>query len=73
MHERDLVLTKGSNVEISIEIKYSVTPKLTRSNLMAIQEIQPKKTWIIYPGQESYPIKDTIWTLPITQLDRLFR
>jgi predicted AAA+ superfamily ATPase len=71
--EMDLVLTKGLNVEIAIEIKYSVTPKLTRSNLMAIQEIQPKKTWIIYPGQESYPIKDTIWTLPITQLDRLFR
>jgi len=70
--EMDLVLTKGLNVEIAIEIKYSVTPKLTKSNLMAIQEIKPKKTWIIYPGHESYPLKDTIWTLPITQLDQLF-
>jgi len=70
--EMDLVLARGLKVEVAIEIKYSLTPKLTRSNLMAIQELQPKKTWIIYPGQESYPVKDTIHTLPITQSTRLF-
>ncbi len=67
----DLVLSKGLNVEIAIEIKYSVTRKLTRSNLMAIQEVKPKKTWIIYSGHESCRLKDTIRTPPFTQLDQL--
>jgi len=70
--EIDLVLTKGLNVEIAIEIKYSLTPKLTRSSTNAINEVQPRKTWVLYPGEESYPIKNDIWTLPISQLYKIF-
>ncbi len=70
--EIDLVLTKGLKVEIAIEIKYSLTPKLTRSSTNAITEVTPLKTWIVYPGEESYPIKKDIWTLPISQLSRIF-
>lgn len=70
--EIDLVLTKGLNVEIAVEIKYSLTPKLTRSSTNAINEVLPKKTWVVYPGEESYPIKKDVWTLPISQLSRIF-
>lgn len=70
--EIDLVLTKGLNVDIAIEIKYSLTPKLTRSSTNAINEVTPKKTWIVYPGDESYPIKKDIWTLPVNQLSEIF-
>ena len=70
--EIDLVLTRGLKVEIAIEIKYSLTPKLTRSSTNAINEVAPSKTWIVYPGEESYPIKKDIWTLPINQLRRIF-
>lgn len=70
--EIDLVLTKGLKVEIAIEIKYSLTPKLTRSSTNAINEVAPLKTWIVYPGEESYLIKKDIWTLPVSQLPRIF-
>ena len=70
--EIDLVLTRGLKVEIAIEIKYSLTPKLTRSSTNAINEVAPLKTWIVYPGKESYPIKKDIWTLPVSQLPRIF-
>ena len=70
--EIDLVLTKGLKVEIAVEIKYSLTPKLTRSSTKAINEVAPLKTWIVYPGDESYPIKKDIWTLSINQLPRIF-
>ena len=70
--EMDLVLTKGMKVEIAVEVKYSSTPKMTKSSTNAIEEIKPKKTWIAYPGKESYPIKKDIWTLPITELNRMF-
>lgn len=70
--EIDLVLTKGLNVDIAIEVKYSLTPKLTRSSTNAINEVKPRITWIVYPGQESYPIKKDLWTLPINQLAKIF-
>ena len=70
--EIDLVLAKGLNVDIAVEIKYSLTPKLTRSSTNAINEVNPRITWIVYPGQESYPIKKDIWTLPINQLAKIF-
>ena len=70
--EIDLVLTKGLNVEIAIEIKYSSAPKLTRSSTNAINEVTPKRTWIVYPGDESYPIKKDIWTLPVNRLSEIF-
>jgi len=70
--EIDLVLSKGLKVEIAVEIKYSLTPKLTRSSTNAINEVAPLKTWIVYPGEESYPIKKDIWTLPINQLSKIF-
>lgn len=70
--EIDLVLAKGLNVDIAVEIKYSLTPKLTRSSTNAINEVNPRITWIVYPGQESYPIKKRIWTLPINQLAKIF-
>lgn len=71
--EIDLVLTKGLKVEIAVEIKYSLTPKLTRSSTSAINEVNPKKTWVVYPGQENYPIKKNVWTLPISQLPEIFK
>lgn len=70
--EIDLVLTKGLNVEIAVEIKYSLTPKLTKSSINAIDAVTPKKTWIVYPGNESYPVRENVWTLPITELSRIF-
>ena len=70
--EIDLVLTKGMSVEIAVEIKYSLTPKLTKSSTSAINEVNPRKTWIVYPGNESYPVKKNLWTLPVNQLSKIF-
>jgi len=70
--EIDLVLARGLKAEIAIEIKYSLTPKLTKSSTNAINEVAPLKTWVVYPGEESYPIKKDIWTLPVNQLSRIF-
>jgi predicted AAA+ superfamily ATPase len=70
--EIDLVLTKGLNVEIAVEIKYSLSPKLTKSSVNALDEVKPQKTWVVYPGTESYPLKKDVWTLPVSQLNKIF-
>jgi hypothetical protein len=71
--EIDIVLTKGLKVEIAVEIKYSLTPKMTKSSTNAIAELNPKKTWIVYPGKESYPVRKNVWTLPVTELNKIFK
>ena len=45
---------------------------LLQTSTNAINEVSPSKTWVVYPGQESYPIKKDIWTLPVSQLQRIF-
>jgi len=70
--EIDIVLTRGLKIEIAVEIKYSLTPQLTKGSLCAIDEIKPKKTLVVYPGRESYPIKQNVWALPVTELSRIF-
>jgi uncharacterized protein len=70
--EIDLVLTKGLKAEIAVEIKYSLTPKITKSSASAIAQLSPRKTWLVYPGKESYPVKKNVWTLPVTQLEKIF-
>ena len=70
--EIDLVLTKGLQVELAVEIKYGLAPKLTKSFWNAHATLQPRRTYVVYPGQERYPIKEDVWALPVTQLQRLF-
>jgi hypothetical protein len=60
------------SVEIAVEIKYSLTPKLTKSSTSTINEVNPRKTWLVCPGNESYPLKKDIWTLPVNQLSKIF-
>ena len=57
---------------IAIEIKRSLDCRLTRGFWSAFEDIQPAKGYIIYPGQESYPIAENVWTLPINQVGNIF-
>lgn len=70
--EIDLVLTRGLQVDIAVEIKYSLSPKLTKSCVCAMNEVRPRKSWVVYPGSESYPLREDVWTLPVGQIGRIF-
>ncbi len=67
--EIDLVLVKGLNVKLAIEIKFSLTPKLNKTFFAAQDELKPEKSWVIYPGKESYPLGNNVMTLPITEIE----
>lgn len=56
--EIDLVLEFGGKQGTwAIEIKRSMTAKLERGNHVALDDIQPKKAFVVYPGKDRY-IKD---------------
>ncbi|MBD3277247.1 MAG: DUF4143 domain-containing protein, partial [Candidatus Aegiribacteria sp.] len=64
-----LVLRKGS--AYGIEIKLSETPKVTRSMRIAMKELSLKHLWIIYPGNEEYPLEKKITARPLSAIESL--
>jgi len=49
----------------AIEAKYNEAPKITKSMHIALNDLNLKHLWIVYPGEQSYPVdkKITVWPL----------
>ncbi|MEC5291928.1 MULTISPECIES: ATP-binding protein [unclassified Aurantimonas] len=64
--EIDLLLTLPGGRLWAIEIKRSLAPKVERGFHHACEDLNPERRIVIYPGQESYPLKNelTAMTLP---------
>lgn len=69
--ELDLVLQSGRERPIAIEIKYSAAPKLQKGFWNAFADLKCKKGFVIYPGNEFYPIRKNVFALPINMLYKL--
>ncbi|MCF6360130.1 MAG: ATP-binding protein [Cyclobacteriaceae bacterium] len=57
--EIDLVLVKGFDV-IAIEIKSSITPKLSKGFWIAMEDVKANKAYIIAPVKEAYVYKNDV-------------
>ena len=57
--ELDLVFQGGGRMW-GIEVKYNEAPIKTRSMHSAIQELQLQHLWVIYPGDDVYPLGEKI-------------
>ena len=53
-----LILTNGK--KIGFEIKYTTTPKITKSMHIAIEDLNLNKFSIIIPGNQMFQISDNI-------------
>jgi predicted AAA+ superfamily ATPase len=52
--EVDLVLTWTDGREWAVEVKRSLAPKLERGLRSALGDIEPERSFIVYPGRERY-------------------
>ncbi len=52
--EVDLVLTWADGREWAVEVKRSLAPKLERGLRSALEDLQPERSFIVYPGAERY-------------------
>jgi predicted AAA+ superfamily ATPase len=52
--EIDLVLSWPDGREWAIEVKRSLSPKLERGVRSALDDIEPERSFIVYPGDERY-------------------
>jgi predicted AAA+ superfamily ATPase len=50
------------------EIKYADAPRLTRSMVNAVSDLELDHLWVVYPGDRSYPLAERISTLPVTRI-----
>lgn len=70
--EVDLLLNlpggDGDGALWAIEVKRSLSPKVERGFHAACADLRPQRKWVIYPGQEAYPLADGIEVAPLAHV-----
>ena len=56
--EIDLVMQMGKKGLWAIEIKRSLTPQPSKGFWLACEDLQPSAKFLVYPGAETFPLKD---------------
>lgn len=71
--EVDLILQRRfGEAPIFVEFKYSQTPKLTKGFWEAKTDLQPKASYVIYPGTQAYPLGESVEVLPLAEIDKIW-
>lgn len=54
-----------------MEVKFSEAPSLTPSMRIAVSELNLERLWIVYLGNEVYPLTEKITALPLAKLETI--
>jgi len=63
--EIDLVIEQGMRRRTAIEIKRSLAPAVSKGFHLGCEDIKAKHRYIVYPGQEKYPVSRNITVMPL--------
>lgn len=66
--EVDLVVVKGDKVVLCIEVKLSLSPLPTQGFFNAMQDLHCNNGIVVYPGEETYTIKNNVKIVPLVKL-----
>lgn len=66
--EVDLVLTWADGREWAIEVKRTLAPKLERGLRSALTDIEPERSFIVYSGEERYPLGSGVEAISLPEL-----
>jgi predicted AAA+ superfamily ATPase len=66
--EVDLVLTWADGREWAVEVKRSLAPKLERGLRSALEDLQPERSFIVYPGEERFRLGDGVEAVGLAAL-----
>lgn len=70
--EIDLLLAWPGGDLWAIEIKRSLAPKIERGFHEACADLAPARRWVIYPGDEVYPLRDGVEVMsPLAAAERI--
>lgn len=66
--EMDLVLDLPGGERWAIEIKRGLSPKVEKGTYHAIEDLEPARTFVVYPGEERYPKAEDIEVIGLREL-----
>jgi predicted AAA+ superfamily ATPase len=66
--EVDLVLSWPDGREWAIEVKRTLSPKVERGLRSALADIEPERSFVVYPGEESYPLGGGVEAVSLPEL-----
>lgn len=69
--EVDMLFFDRQNKPVAVEIKYSLSPSVSRGFWSAYKDLSCQRGFVIYPGKEKYPLDKNVSALPLTMLDAL--
>ena len=68
--ELDLLFHLGGK-RFGIEIKFNEAPSLTPSMRVALSDLSLDHLWVIYPGNETYPVMENVTVLPLSEIESI--
>jgi predicted AAA+ superfamily ATPase len=71
--EVDLVLTWRDGREWAIEVKRTLAPRLERGLRSALADIGPERSFLVYPGDERYPLGEGVEAIGLSELTEELR
>lgn len=71
--EIDLILIKHGNKPIAVEVKYSLSPRLGKGFNIAFDDLKCERGFVINPGNDIYPLRDSVTTLPVSKIKEIFK
>ncbi len=66
--EIDLILRWPDGREWAIEVKRSLAPQPTRGMRSAIEDLEPERSFIVYPGEDRYRLGEKIEAVSLPAL-----
>lgn len=69
--EIDLLFFDKKRSPVAVEIKYSLSPGITKGFRIACNDLSCKKSFVVYPGEEMYPLGNETYALPMEKLHTL--
>jgi predicted AAA+ superfamily ATPase len=70
--ELDLVFQQKGRLW-GVEVKYKEAPTVSRSMRSALTELDLTHLWVIYPGNDIYPLEQNITAVGLNNIKRTFR
>ena len=68
--ELDLMLLRRGR-RWGFEFKCTDAPRTTKSMHVVIQDLGLEHLWVLYPGDQEYPLTDTITALPLKNIQNI--
>lgn len=66
--EVDLVLSWPDGREWAVEVKRTLAPKLERGLRSALADVQPERSFVVYPGEDRYRLGGETWAIDLPGL-----